>query len=218
MTTIREVKFTCPVDGETFEDSVVTSTNQMGAHTDFKPVVGGLFPFPFYVHACPKCGFAGFEEDFAGKYDEDFKKWVLSELPGELQDAELYGGLKYLLAARCAERLGRQQRVVADLYLHGAWCAQEEESLELEKRCRKEAAARFEGALQSDELDAEERASVTYLVGELHRRLGNDSEAATWFDRVESEIIDAKEQEWVARAAGMQKENPVEVFPEDFAQ
>ena len=218
MTTIREIKFTCPIDGEVFEDSAVMSTNQMGAHTDFKPVVGGLFPLPFYVHACPKCGFAGFEEEFAGKYDDNFKEWVLAELRGELENAELYGGLKYLLAARCAEHLGRQQRIVADLYLRGAWCAQEEESPELEMRCRKEAAARFEKALQSGELGSDERASVTYLVGELHRRLGNDNEAAAWFDRVESEIVNPEEQAWVVRAAGMQKENPVEVFPEDFDQ
>ncbi len=218
MTTLREVRFTCPVDGEVFEDSVIMSTNQMGMHTDFKPVVGGLFPFPFYVHACPKCGFAGSEEDFAASYDGDFKKWALSELSGELSGRELYGGLKYVLAARCAGRLGRPLREVADLYLRGAWCAQEEEEPDIERRCRMEAAAQFEKALESGSLEEAERATITYLVGELHRRLGNDGEAAAWFDRVEGEIMNPKEQAWVVRAAGMQRENPVEVFPEDFGQ
>jgi uncharacterized protein (DUF2225 family) len=217
MTTVREIKFTCPIDGEVFEDSAVMSTNQMGAHTDFKPVVGGLFPFPFYVHACPRCGFAGVEEDFAARYDEGFKNWVESELRGELEGAELYGGLKYVLAARCAQRLGKPRREVADLYLRGAWCAQEEETPDLENRCRRESAAQFEEALKAGELDAAERASVTYLVGELHRRLGDDGQAAAWFDRVESEIVDPDEQAWVVRAARMQKESPVEVFPDDFA-
>jgi uncharacterized protein (DUF2225 family) len=218
MTTIDEVSFTCPVDGEVFADSVVMSTNQMGSHTDFKPVVGGLFPFPFYVHACPRCGFAGTEEDFAAGYDEKFKKWVKSELCGELEAGELYGGLKYVLAARCAERLGRPGREVADLYLRGAWCAQEEETPGLEARCRREAAARFEQALHAGGIDAGERAAITYLVGELQRRLGNAQEAALWFDRVDKEIVDPDEQAWIARAAVMQKQNPVDVFPEDLAQ
>jgi len=212
------MRFTCPVDGEVFEDSVVASTNQMGAHTDFKPVVGGLFPFPFFVHACPKCGFAGSEEDFAADFDEDFKDWVKSELGRELRSGELYGGLKYVLAARCAERLGKPGSEVADLYLRGAWCAQEEEAPELEKRCRREAAVRFEQALQAGAIDAGERASITYLVGELQRRLGNAQEAALWFDRVNGEIVDRAEQAWLARAAVMQKQSPVEVFPEDLAQ
>ena len=218
MTMIEEQSFTCPIDGEVFEDGIVMSTNQFGQHTDFKPLVGGLFPFPFFVHACPKCGFAGSEEDFQAKYEEDFRDWVKSELSGELESGPLYGGLKYLLAARCARRLGRPGREVADLYLRGAWCAQEEETPGLEMRCRKEAAGLLEETLESGEIDAKERASMTYLVGELFRRLGDAKKAGEWFDMVAGEIVDPAEQAWVLKMAKIQKENPVDVFPEDLAQ
>ncbi len=218
MTMMEEKSFTCPVDGEVFQDGIIISTNQMGQYTDFKPVVGGLFPFPFYVHACPVCGFAGYEEDFQAQYEDDFKKWVKSELTGELESGPLYGGLKYLLAARCAHRLGKTRREVADLYLRGAWCAQDEEAPELEARCRKEAAVHFESALAAGEIDAKERAPIVYLVGELHRRLGDSEAAGAWFDKVAGEIVDSQEQSWVLKMTGIQRENPVDTFPEELGQ
>lgn len=218
MTTINEIKFTCPVDGEVFEDSVIMSTNQMGTHTDFMPVVGGLFPFPFFVHACPKCGFAAEDEGFEAQYDEEFKEWVKSELPAELASGPLYGALKYLLAARCAEKLGKPTREVADLYLRGSWCAQIEETPEIEERCRKEALKRLEAALESGEYESQERANITYLLGELHRRLGDKATADSWFDKVPGEIVDSEEQAWILKIAEIQKSSPVDVMPEDLAQ
>jgi uncharacterized protein (DUF2225 family) len=218
LTTLQEQSFTCPIDGEVFEDSVVMSTNQMGQHTDFKPVVGGLFPYPFFVHACPACGFAGYDEDFQSEYPGDFKEWVNSELSAELESGPLYGGLKYLLAARCANKLGKPAREVADLYLRGAWCAQDEEAPELEARCRREAADMFEKALETGGVDPLERASLAYLAGELHRRLGDVETANIWFDRVTDEITNPKEQSWVLRMARIQKDNPVDLFPDDLSQ
>lgn len=215
MTMIEEESFTCPVCGEVFEDAVVLSTNQMGTHTDFMPVVGGLFPFPYYVHACPACGFAGFDDDFSATYEQEFKDWVASELKSELASAEFYGGLKYLLGARCAQKLGQPDRAVADLYLRGAWCAVVEETPELEARCRREAVKMFEKALAEGGVPAEERAPITYLVGELHRRLGDAQEAAAWFDRAPGEITDPEEQAWVEKMAQIQKTSPMDTFPEE---
>lgn len=218
MTMIEEQAFTCPIDGEVFEDGIVLSTNQMGTHTDFKPVVAGVFPYPFYVHACPKCGFAGYEEDFQADYDGEFKEWVETELSGEMESGPLYGGLKYLLAARCAGQLGKPRRQVADLYLRGAWCAQDEEAPKLEARCRKEAAKLFEEAMDAGEIEVQERSTMTYLVGELYRRLGKEGKAAAWFERVLSEVNEPDKQSWLIEAARMQKENPVDVFPEGLSQ
>ncbi len=216
MTMIEDKEFRCPVDGEIFEDGIVLSTNQFGLYTDFKPVVGGLFPFPFFVHACPKCGFAGFDEDFEVEYDQDFKDWVLAELGGELESGPLYGGLKYLLAARCADKLGKPGLEVADLYLRGAWCAQDEEDTQLERRCRKEAAALYEKAFTAGDVPPDERVRVTFLIGELHRRLGDKDAAQTWFDRVAQEVTDPEEQSWLAKAAQVQKTSPVDEFPGDL--
>jgi len=218
MTMMEEKTFKCPIDGEIFEDGIIISTNQMGQHTDFKPVVGGVFPFPFYVHACPKCGFSGYDEDFNEEYSDDFKEWVKSELAAQLESGALYGGLKYLLAAQCAEKTGREEKEIGDRYLRGAWCAQDEESEELEARCRKESASHFIKAIEAGEYEKNDRAAVTYLVGELYRRLGMPDEAAEWFGRVQGEVTDPGEQAWVLTMAEKQKTSPVELFPEDLVQ
>jgi len=57
-----------------------------------------------------------------------------------------------------------------------------------------------------------ERAVLTYLIGELWRRIGDARLAGVWFDRVRSEIIDAEEQGWVLEAAEQQRDMPREWF------
>jgi hypothetical protein len=58
----------------------------------------------------------------------------------------------------------------------------------------------------------EERAILTYLVGELWRRIGDTRMASNWFDSVAGEIVDPQNQQWVIDAADQQKLNPREWF------
>ena len=58
----------------------------------------------------------------------------------------------------------------------------------------------------------EERAVLTYLVGELWRRVGDPKEAKRWFDRVAGEVSDAQTQQWVMDAARQQRDCPREWF------
>ena len=58
----------------------------------------------------------------------------------------------------------------------------------------------------------EERAVLTYLVGELLRRVGKRRESSQWFDRVVSEITEPSAQEWVLQVANQQRESPREWF------
>jgi hypothetical protein len=71
----------------------------------------------------------------------------------------------------------------------------------------------FEEALRAyDAVPREERAILTYLVGELWRRIGDTGKAAHWFDAVEGEVTDPQNQQWVVDAADQQKLNPREWF------
>ena len=57
--------------------------------------------------------------------------------------------------------------------------------------CRRKAAWKFEESLGSfDGVPRDERAVLTYLVGELWRRVGDIAQATAWFDRVANEILD----------------------------
>jgi hypothetical protein len=214
MTTLSETQIQCPICSRFFKTEVVMSTNQMGQQTDFKPVVGGVFPYPFYIHTCPSCGFSGYQEDFEKRYQAPFREKVRAELSGRVAGKNVNGSDKYLLAAWCAENLKRKKMEIADLYLRAAWCAEDEGDANKERQAREKAAALFEKALASGDVSSEQRAAITYLVGELKRRIGKTGEAGTWFDKVKSEVQDATKQAWILAAAKQQKKNPKQSMPE----
>jgi hypothetical protein len=71
----------------------------------------------------------------------------------------------------------------------------------------------FEEALQAyDAVPREERAILTYLVGELWRRIGDTRKAEFWFESVTGEVTDLQNQQWVVDAADQQRLNPREWF------
>ncbi|MCX7703258.1 MAG: DUF2225 domain-containing protein [Planctomycetota bacterium] len=218
MTTLFEKSLKCPVCGEKFETTTVASTNQMIMHTDFRPVAMGIQPYFFFVHTCPYCYYSayddGFEEDIDPETAEAIK-FQMQPWRERFSSLEPTPSYKYLLAALCAEARELAFTTVADLYLRGAWCAAEEGDKELEKQLREEAARNYIEGLESDEVGKEERAQITYLIGELLRRIGATEEAKIWFEKVNSETIDPSEQGWLNKATQQQMNDPKEFF-EDF--
>jgi len=94
---------------------------------------------------------------------------------------------------------------------HGA--ARTKGNIEAERFFRRKAAWAFEQALESwDGVEHEERAVLTYLVGELWRRVGDPKLARAWFDKVPDEILDPATQQWVLDAARQQRDAPREWF------
>ena len=59
---------------------------------------------------------------------------------------------------------------------------------------------------------SEERAILTYLVGELWRRVGDLGQARTWFGKVHEEVADNDDQRWVIAVAEQQRTDPQEWF------
>ena len=123
------------------------------------------------------------------------------------------GSEKYEAAAKVAEWQGLEPRHVADLLLRAAWCCVDEGDVEAERFFRRKAAWAFEEALHAwDGVAREERAVLTYLVGELWRRVGDVSKAREWFDRVPGELTSQAAQQWVVDAARQQRDCPREWF------
>ncbi len=123
------------------------------------------------------------------------------------------GSLKYEHAALVAGWQGAEPRYLADLYLRAAWCCVDENDTEAERYFRRHAAWRFTEALAAYEgVPTEERPVLTYLVGELWRRVGDQSLANSWFERVPLEITDAASQSWVVEMATQQRGTPKEWF------
>ncbi len=123
------------------------------------------------------------------------------------------GSAKYEAAAKVAEWQSMEPRYIADFYLRAAWCCVDEGDVEAERYFRRKAVWSFQRALESyDGVAREERAVLTYLVGELWRRIGHTAAAIRWFDRVPEEVMDPNAQRWVLDAARQQRECPREWF------
>ena len=216
MTTLQQIELRCPVCETRFRSQSVVSTNSFGGkRTDFHERAAGTQPLPYLVHMCSRCGYSGAERDFTEEADVTpmLKEHVWNELTPVISPAAVSGSEKYEAAAKVAEWQSMEPRHVADLLLRAAWCCVDEGDIEAERFFRRKAAWAFEQALSSyDGVPRDERAVLTYLVGELWRRVGDSRKATVWFNRVPAEVIDLGSQQWVLDAARQQRDCPREWF------
>lgn len=215
MTTLRQIELRCPVCDNEFKSQSVVSTNAFGGkRTDFHERAAGTQPLAYLIHMCSECGYSGGEADFAAPADVSpiLKQHVLKEL-APLCPSPVSGSEKYEAAAKVAQWQGMESRHIADLFLRAAWCCVDEGDVEAERYFRRQAAWLFEQVLAAyDGVPREERAILTYLVGELWRRVGDVRRANRWLESVASEVIDPLNQQWVIDAADQQRLNPREWF------
>jgi uncharacterized protein (DUF2225 family) len=216
VTTLRQIDLTCPVCYNRFGSQAVLSTNSFGGkRTDFHERAAGAQPLPYFIHTCSRCGYSGSERDFTDEADVSpmLKEHVWDELAPKLCSGAVTGSEKYEFAAKVAIWQGCEPRRVADLLLRAAWCCVDEGDIEAERYFRRQAAWMFERALGSyDGVEQDERAVLTYLVGELWRRVGDVKKAREWFDCVSSEVVNPETQQWILDAARQQRDYPREWF------
>ena len=216
MTTLQQIELRCPICDTQFRSQSVVSTNSFGGkRTDFHERAAGTQPLPYLIHMCSRCGFSGAERDFTDESDISpvLKEHVWNELAPAIATGCVAGSEKYEAAAKVAEWQGLEPRHVADLLLRAAWCCVDEGDIEAERFFRRRAAWKFEEALSSfDGVARDERAVLTYLVGELWRRVGDVRQANGWFNRVANELLDPASQQWVLDAARQQRDCPREWF------
>ena len=215
MTTLRQIELSCPICGNSFQSQAVVTTNAFGGkRTDFHERAAGTQPLAYLVHMCDECGYSGGERDFNREAEVSplLKEHVFNELAPIVAQATTGSG-KYEAAAKVAEWQGMEERHIADLLLRAAWCCVDEGDIEAERYFRRHAAWMFERALSRyDGVSREERAVLTYLVGELWRRIGDLEQSRGWFDKVPDEVVDDPSQHWVLAAAEQQRTDPQEWF------
>ncbi len=217
MTSLQPIDLVCPVCDNHFRSQSVVSTNSFGGkRTDFHECAAGAQPLPFLVHTCSACGFSGVERSFVegAEVSAHVRSQVLTVLTPRVADHQLDSASdRYEAAARVAEWQGDHPRQIADLLLRAAWCCVDDADHEGERFYRRAAAVRFTEALTAQNAVPEsERAVLTYLIGELWRRVGETELAGEWLARVDGEIVDAEHQQWVSDAARQQRESPKEWF------
>ncbi len=216
MTTLRQIELSCPICLNRFSSQAVLSTNSFGGkRTDFHERAVGAQPLPYFIHTCSKCGYTGSERDFGDDADISpmIKEHVWDELAPKVPTGPMTGSDKYEFAAKVAIWQGVEPRRIADLLLRAAWCCVDEGDTEAERFFRRQAAWMFERALASyDGVERDERAVLTYLVGELWRRVGECNRAHDWFEKVWREGLGQHSQHWIVEAARQQRDQPREWF------
>ena len=216
MSKLELIELCCPVCDNHFRSPIVENPAAPAAkRTDFHEQTSGMAALPYQVHMCARCGFSGAENDFSG--DTELSAGVIdhvwSELAPVLMKSSGVPSEKYEAAAKVVEWSGGNPRHAGDLWLRAAWCCVDEGDVEAERYYRRIAARRFEAALVGfDDVPREERAVVTYLTGELWRRIGDLRQARAWFDRVCDEVVDRSKQLWVIAVAKQQRDEPRDFF------
>jgi uncharacterized protein (DUF2225 family) len=186
----------CPVDATKLQVEVTMSMTTFGAYRDFqkKGAIGSYYED--LVHACSTCKFAGFGDDFGKPVTAETKKWVLGELakkwsgkkPSEAQECEL-AAERYQFEKAKNERIG-------NLYLFGSYLLRGATGpLAQQRKDYQRAAAKFFlQAMAAGEIDADARGPVTYLVAEMHRRVGDHQAAIAQYDAA---ALEPKRPDWL---------------------
>jgi uncharacterized protein (DUF2225 family) len=207
MSATREIELACWVCGEVFVREEPRGYAVAGRGSDLCPQPAGVNPLPLLLHTCPTCGFTadgrGFHPD---QEDEQVREWVLagglSRVAAQMPETDY---VRYEIAALChARRRDPSLLQLAEYYLAASWLAQIEGAEDVLADYQAEAARHLERALLIGELEENERAVMTYLVGELRRRLGEFDVALQLFDEAAVQFAQYGGPKWMIRALGQQ--------------
>jgi tetratricopeptide (TPR) repeat protein len=218
MTTMMSVDLDCPNCKSNFETRALASTNNFGGTcTDFRRRAVGFEPLQFLVHACPDCGFSGPEEWFEETLSEEIRSLLSTNLE-PLAGAEPAPWRKFEQAAHIARLRSMPALEIADLYLRAAHlCASYNEeaahgSEDEEKANREKAIAYFQQSIDAGETPRDELPTITYLVGELYRRVGRVHEAHVWLEKAERMASEQVDLAWLVSLSRQQRSDPKEMI------
>ncbi|AKL94458.1 hypothetical protein CACET_c09510 [Clostridium aceticum] len=159
-------------------------------HTDFYVQYKDINPIYYYIWVCPHCGFSGGESEFIELnreqrtilQDSIVKKWNYRNYGGVRSIEEVEGS--YKLALLVAQLLKKPKGYIGTLCLRLAWVYREcNDGKEIQ--FLQYALKSLEEAYQQEVLPVGglDEISAVYLVGELHRKLGNPQEAIKWYSK-----------------------------------
>jgi uncharacterized protein len=213
-----KVKVTCICCEAEFETSRVRPSfkKASGTETDFNVRYKLTNPDYYVVRVCPLCGFST-TENFTDKLDPGQKgefelrvrtNWIQKDYSGERTWEEALQ--TYKLALLCAQIKGEKDRVVSGILHHIAWLYREKGDVEQERRFLKFALDSYVRVYENESAAEVNNARLMYLMGELHRRLGDYYDAVRWFSRVindkkimDSAMIRASREQWAETRENM---------------
>jgi uncharacterized protein (DUF2225 family) len=204
-----EQDFECPCCKNIWRDRVVEAVTHQGQDSDFYPHYIGDDPLPFFIVQCPRCLYAGYPDDF--NLEPGIKTRITVTIVRDVSEQPLAKKLpreaaKYYVAAKLYEMQKRNSYHIGNLYLRGSWCCRKEGNRRAEIEMQQLAVKFLRQAIdQSSLINPDSLPVVTYLIGELYRRLEDKTLAREWFGSVEEVIYD-NEQQWLLELTKKQAE------------
>jgi uncharacterized protein len=191
MDQLYEKKVVCLLCSNAYQTKKVLSRSVRvdQAESDFYTTYHGPNPNYYLVHVCPACGFSFMEKTTPkitsykkNRYMEEVaSRWVPRDYGHGRSVQEALVATK--LAIFCAQHVEEPARTVGGLCLQVAWFYRELGNEPEEQRFLREAVDFYTYAYETDS-SIEDDGRLPYLIGELHRRLGERKEAVDFFNRV----------------------------------
>jgi len=193
---IWEKEITCPVCKNKFMSRNVRSSAYQVAErdADFYTHYEGVNPLHYEVWVCPNCLYAARRVDFS-QVSGEAKKKIEELCQKNLSQPKEFDFTKertpelaleaYKLALSYYKMRPVTSEVRAGVSLRVAWLCRETADVEQERDYLREALEYYIAAFEKGGEVASKLGEVglTYLIGELYRRLGNYQQAVQWFGR-----------------------------------
>ncbi|QGG48262.1 DUF2225 domain-containing protein [Heliorestis convoluta] len=187
---------TCPICSQIFFVTRVRSSyiRVKERKADFMLLYEGVNPLHYQIFVCPSCSYAAQDNSFDSPGGDPRK---LTRALVTLRKKEpSFQGLRslpvvlrsYELAIQTAQLCLEPASVIASLCLKSAWIAREMDDEAMVYFYIKEAIPLYEKAYESEHCVGKMTSTaLSYLIGELHRQVGNYDVAIRWFSRSISE-------------------------------
>lgn len=179
-------------------------------------------PLLYHVHVCPVCGYAS-NDQFSISIPPYIRhtieknltnKWTPQDYTGERSYADAIKTFKLcILTALLKEE---KAVVLAGLYLRTAWLYRYLDQPDQVDRFMRLALNMYEKSYVEDDLDDPKMTplKVLYIIGEIHRRLGNEKEAIKNFSKViemkksyvDPKVVELSRDQWQLTRREMKKD------------
>lgn len=193
MEELYDKKVKCPVCGIEFKTKKVKTSKMRVKErdTDLLTYYMGENPLKYNVFICPLCGYSATEEKYKTikpekkeiVRDKITSKWTEREFAEQRNLDEAI--TCYKLALYCGEILSFKKVYLGGLCLSLAWLYRMKKNEEEENKFMKFALKLYDNSYANETLisTSMDEITLTYLIGELNRKLGNKSEAIAWFSK-----------------------------------
>lgn len=208
---LYQIKITCACCESEFRTSKVRPSFKKAISSDSDFCLHyreDINPDFYVVRVCPLCGFSS-TENSAQVLNDGQRKSYLGKVGTQWVQRDFSGQRTWEQALQCyklallsAQTIGERDRIIAGLLQHIAWMYRLKEDKEQETRFLRFA---LESYIRVYEREAQplNNARLTYLIGELYRRLDEPYFAVKWFSRVihdrkitDASMIRASREQW----------------------